>query len=172
MALCHFAFAVLLCVLFPASVMEWVVRAWSELTQSRSCSRHAKEPPHVFVLWLVPGYWWLYLPSQGQKLWHAGALWEKGVKCGRLRCCHGCNKGIADSQNFFSVLFWPKNLSQGITHLILISLIFLTRLIHLNPVLILLSVLQYVAHFMSGVDKRLVFKTDTARLFVRKNSQE
>ena len=71
---------------------------------------------NVLIMWLfviVSGHRWVHLPSQGQKLWHTGALWEKGAKrCGHS-CRHGRNKGNAESGHFCCVVTWGGGYSGG-----------------------------------------------------------
>lgn len=63
----------------------------------------------LFLL-LFQGNWRLYWTSQGQKLWHTGAFWEKRAQCCRHCCSHGCDKGNADSE---LVLSSPRGTAEG-----------------------------------------------------------
>lgn len=72
----------------------------------KHCAVHPPPQPPL----LFQGNWWLYWTSQGQKLWHTGAFWEKRAQCCRHCCSHGCDKGNADSE---LVLFSPRGAAEG-----------------------------------------------------------
>lgn len=69
-----------LCSLVAVAVHKRLQRVVQEI-----CSSHA------FLQ--RKGHWWLHLPSEGQKLWHAGALWEERAQCGSHSRSHGSYKG-------------------------------------------------------------------------------
>lgn len=87
-----------------------------QLANDKQCVR-----VHFFLLF--QGNWWLYWTSQGQKLWHTGAFWEKRAECCRHCCGHGCDKGNADSE---LVLSSPRGTAEGWCGYEYFSLLFFT----------------------------------------------
>lgn len=88
----------------------WVRKHISESDRIKSkCRQEMQKTPrwvwhwwqdmfiYTFFLVLFLGNWRLHRPSEGQKLWHTGAFWEKRAECRSHSCGHGCNKGNADS---------------------------------------------------------------------------